>query len=81
MKKYKVIAGTCWSELTQSHLAHGAIVTTANFTDGEAQRKCNEGWLEEIVEQPTVIEEVSIIEESTEPMEDAPSPKPSKKSK
>lgn len=51
MKKYKVIAGTCWSELTQSHLAHGAIVTTANFTDGEAQRKCNEGWLEEIIEE------------------------------
>jgi hypothetical protein len=51
MKKYKVIAGTCWSELTQSHLAHGAIVTTANFTDGEAQRKCNEGWLVEVVEE------------------------------
>ena len=55
MKKYKVIAGTCWSELTQSHIAHGTIVTTANFTDGEAQRKCKEGWLEEVVEE--VVEE------------------------
>lgn len=51
MKRYKVIAGVCFTEKKQIVYAAGSELTEDDFLDGEADRLVGGGFIEEI-EQP-----------------------------
>lgn len=82
MKKYKVIAGICYSDLTRKIYGGGEVVQEDWFHEGHAEKLVADKFLEPIVEEvKEEVKEEAIVTPETPEQPETPAEEPKKPGK